>query len=285
MFFPLKSLRETGWLCSFNNVNAGALSFTSSAASAIMMSSFLIESETMMPFAKSLNLYRRIIFFATAATVLLLATVSISIAQSQTKSQRAKKDKGPRAIAVIQWQTDPSGKAVPRLLPVAILDGDKFYDASLYHATPVPMALEADTVYEAQDKGEILGLFTVRSALRTSTESRNWVGLGGWQNVAPKMDWKYDKNRPQTAEVVRGIMQPSPEVLDTGDDRDYNKKRTTVYDEQGKEVPAGGASKDDGPKDRPTLKRPRSDDSPNTTSDDKNSQTNKQKDDPDRPTQ
>jgi hypothetical protein len=240
-----------------------------------MMSSF--QFEPMMRFIKPLNLYRRILFLATAVTALLFTSASIGSAQLPT----SKKDRGPRAIAVIQWQADPQGRAIPRLLPVAILDGGKFYDASLYRATPIPMALETETVYEAQDKGEILGLFTVANALRASTDGRNWIGLGAWENVAPKMDWKFE-NRRESAELVRGIMQPSPEAVDTGDDRDYNKKRTTVYDEQGKEVPAGGTPKDD----RPTLKRPADSPAPTSPSapaDDKGS-AKKKDDDPDRPT-
>ena len=57
-----------------------------------------------------------------------------------------KNEKGPRAIAVVEWQADARGRAIPKLLPVTILDGGRFYDASLYRATPVPMAFASVTL-------------------------------------------------------------------------------------------------------------------------------------------
>src|SRR3954465_10740155 len=104
-----------------------------------------------------MQLYRRIAVLVTVGTLLFSSVAPYAGAQTQNR----KKNAGPRAIAVVQWQTDAKGKAVPRLLPVAILDDGKFYDSSLYKATPAPMALESGTVYEAQDEGERLGYFTV----------------------------------------------------------------------------------------------------------------------------
>jgi hypothetical protein len=172
--------------------------------------------------------------------------------------------KGPRAIAVVQWQTDARGRATPKLHPVTILDDGRFYDANLYRATPVPMALEGGTVYEAQDAGEILGYFTVKGAAHvntqasaatdddSATDNRPWIGVGDWKTASPKLDTY--SNRPQHAEVVRrGIDTINGPIVDenapSADDRSSNKERTTTYDEQGKEQPTGA---DDN---RPTLKR------------------------------
>src|SRR5258708_7437842 len=119
-----------------------------------------------------LNLYRRIAVFETALRVAAgLLCVALLALPGGAQSPK-KKDKGPRAIAVVQWQADGKGLAVPRLLPVAILSEGKFYDAGLYRASPVPMSLLTETVYEAQDKGELLGYFTVKRGFRTSTEDR-----------------------------------------------------------------------------------------------------------------
>jgi hypothetical protein len=68
------------------------------------------------------------------------------------------------------------------LLPVAILVGGKFWDATAYKADPVPMALETGTVYEAERSGSSLGLFTVSSALHSNAVNvvSPWIGTGKW---------------------------------------------------------------------------------------------------------
>jgi len=68
------------------------------------------------------------------------------------------------------------------LLPVAILVGGKFWDASAYKADPVPMALETGTVYEAERAGSSMGLFTVNSALHSKAVNvqNPWIGTGRW---------------------------------------------------------------------------------------------------------
>lgn len=94
-----------------------------------------------------------------------------------------KKEKGPRALAVIEIA--PNGKAA-RLVPITILVGDKWYDAGLYMATPVPMALDSQTVYEGETAGEPAGLFTVNAAQQIGD---NWFGMGTWKpkgSEAPK---------------------------------------------------------------------------------------------------
>jgi hypothetical protein len=254
---------------------------------------------------KPLNLYRR--STALAMTAALLS--SLLLPSSGSAQSPAKKSKGPRAIAVVQWQTDGKGMAVPRLLPVTIRYEDKFYDASIYKASPIPMALEGETVYEAQDKGETVGIFTVKHGLRSSTEDRNWIGIGSWKSAAPKPQTDFSRiNARQSAEVVRGITAPSMGDTDPADsdDRQLQRKKTTVYDENGKEIPAGGKdskdakdgkdtkdgkdSKDDkdGPKVRPTLRRPQQDPPENGGGTDSKGQEKPKPpsgdNDPDRPT-
>jgi hypothetical protein len=86
--------------------------------------------------------------------------------------------KGPRAVGVLQLTN--SGKAT--LIPIAILIDGKFYDASVYKADPVPMALESGTVYEAEQEGDSLGLFTISGALHSKTAGspHPWVGAGSY---------------------------------------------------------------------------------------------------------
>jgi len=89
-----------------------------------------------------------------------------------------KKESGPRALGVVRLTS--SGKAT--LVPIAILLGGKFYDASAYKASPVPMALDSGTVYEGERTGNSLGLFTVSGALHSTTANAEtpWIGSGSW---------------------------------------------------------------------------------------------------------
>ena len=90
---------------------------------------------------------------------------------------KKKKVKGPRAVGLLLLS---DGKAT--LIPVAILVEGKFYDASIYKAEPVPMALEGGTVYEAERAGESQGLFTVAGALhsQSAVSETPWMGTGSY---------------------------------------------------------------------------------------------------------
>jgi hypothetical protein len=81
----------------------------------------------------------------------------------------------PRALGLLQLS---SGKAT--LIPIVIRIDGRFYDASVYKADPVPMALESGTVYEAEQAGDSQGLFTVGGALHSKTagSANPWVGTG-----------------------------------------------------------------------------------------------------------
>jgi hypothetical protein len=128
-------------------------------------------------------LYRGPFLVALLACVALPATLVTAqedrpqITPGERKVPR-KKDAGPRAVAVLQLA--PNGKA--SLVPIAILIGGKFWDATAYKADPIPMALEPGTVYEAEHAGSSLGLFTVNSALHSNAVnvSTPWLGTGAW---------------------------------------------------------------------------------------------------------
>lgn len=183
-----------------------------------------------------------------------LALLQALPASAQLRTTKPKK--GPRAVAVVRWQTNAQGKSVARLLPVVILEDGKYYDASLYRATPRPMALDAGVVYEAQDQGEVLGYFTVSNAAR-NVSTKQWYGLGEWQSATRTIEPEL-RERPQTAEVVKEKDKgTSPIFTAPVDDRDI-KKKTTVYDEEGKEIPEGQVPKDD-EKATPSLKRKQGD--------------------------
>jgi len=131
-----------------------------------------------------------------------------------------KKDAQPRAVALLKLTSN--GKA--SLLPIAILINGKFWDATAYKATPVPMALEPGTVYEAERSGSSQGLFTVSSALHSNSVNVQspWIGTGAWVPAGTE--------KPKTALQAEAV----PAGLDTSEGPPRLTKNPS------KETPAAG---------------------------------------------
>ena len=159
---PRKSFSDTGFSFSSGKVKSGALSLTSMAISPLRS-----------------RLYRRS-SWAVICLLLILGAPKLLRAQS---GRSATKSKGPRATALLQLPEN--GKA--RLIPVCILVEGQFFDAGIYKANPVPMALEGGTVYEAQRTGQPIGLFTVKEVLQQQ-QTKAWIAEGDWEAAgsAPK---------------------------------------------------------------------------------------------------
>ncbi len=83
-------------------------------------------------------------------------------------------DKGPRALGLVQL-SPKGGKG--RLIPIAIMLDGKFYDAGSYKASPVPMALDFETVYEGFHSGVSQGIFTIT---QPGQLNRVWIAEGTW---------------------------------------------------------------------------------------------------------
>jgi hypothetical protein len=96
--------------------------------------------------------------------------------EKPAEKKKAKKIKGPRAVGILELNSNGKGT----LVPVAILVDGKFYDASAYKADPVPMALDTGTVYEAEEAGDSQGLFTINGALHSKSpgSAHPWLGSG-----------------------------------------------------------------------------------------------------------
>jgi hypothetical protein len=109
------------------------------------------------------------------------------IVPGERKAPR-KKDAGPRAVAVLQMA--PNGKT--SLVPIAILINKKFWDATAYKADPVPMALDPGNVYEVEQTGSSLGLFTVNNALHSNAQNTAapWLGTGTWRPAGSEEEAK-----------------------------------------------------------------------------------------------
>jgi hypothetical protein len=112
-------------------------------------------------------LYRKLMQSVTLAMAIVFFSFSI---QAQYRAPQ-KERKTPRAVGVLE--TFKNGSR--RLVPVTFFYERHFYDATFYHATPVPFTLYSETVYEVQQFGKPLGTFTVRSATQNSAM---WFGNG-----------------------------------------------------------------------------------------------------------
>jgi len=116
-------------------------------------------------------------------------------------------DKGPRALGLIQLS--PKGNSPQsnkgRLIPIVIMMDGKYYDAGSYKATPVPMALDFDTVYEAFRTGVSQGVFTIT---QPGQLNHAWIAEGTWLPAGAKAK---EKNKKYSAPVIED--KDAPPVL------------------------------------------------------------------------
>ena len=112
--------------------------------------------------------------------ILALLTI-VAMTASLAPAQSKKKEKGPRALAVVELPAD--GKSKPRLIPITILVNGRFWDASIYLADPRPMALDPGNVYEVERSGKPVGFFTVTE---TRPGKDHWTAFGDWQPESEK---------------------------------------------------------------------------------------------------
>ena len=108
-----------------------------------------------------------------ATIAFLCFTVLCGMAGAQTR----RRHKTPRAIALVEWPA----KGKPVVVPIAILIDGRYYDASIYMADPVPMALEGGTVYEVEQGGEPLGFATLEGAMNSNG---TWTAIAKYQTKA-----------------------------------------------------------------------------------------------------
>ena len=123
--------------------------------------------------------------FLLAVLVVLNVVPNFAQETMPTYGRKAKAPQGPRAVAVLEWTAKG-----PRLIPISLKIDDKFYDAGLYMAQPVPMALETGVIYEIQKMGESLGDFTLEAAQQTPNGA--WVGIGSYESKADQAKKRED---------------------------------------------------------------------------------------------
>ncbi|HMF90443.1 MAG TPA: hypothetical protein VKL40_07350 [Candidatus Angelobacter sp.] len=151
-----------------------------------------------------MNLYRRRTLQASLVVLLAWLAVSGIIAQQRRKAHKL------RATAVLELTTDPTGTMTARIVPITILDEGTFHDASVYKATPRPMAVDIGVVYEAQKSGQAVGYVTIVSAAKDPT----WRGLGRWQVANPPAP---EKSTAPVAAANTGSSDSDRPILRRGD--------------------------------------------------------------------
>jgi hypothetical protein len=175
---PRKSFSDTFLPFSSGKEKSGALSLISMRAS---------------PF--------RSLLYLTAGSVVMLAGLFGQTVLAQSTRREAAR-KGPRALGLLELAAN--GKA--RLIPITVMFDGKFYDGGSYKASPIPMALERDTVYEAVRTGVSQGLFTVGGAYHRGNA---WIADGKWEPVGAAPP----KKRPAEPSAPRDDDQDKPPVL------------------------------------------------------------------------
>ena len=208
-------------------------------------------------------LYRKTTRRAIAASVAVFLAVTICAAQRSpqqsgppsSSASAKKKHPGPRAIAVLEFL--PGGGT--RLVPVALLLDGRYYDASLYDANPAPMAVEPQTVYEAQSFGEPTGIFTITMPKQING---NWVADGTWKPHLA-MDEK------AAADAASKPKTPSNRAVLTNNTADDSRPVLKRAPGSAGDSASGNSQPSQSPNsadsDRPVMKRPASDSSSKPT--------------------
>ena len=231
---------------------------------------------------------------ATLIATLLLVTFSAAqqqhtrnrqTDQAPTTTPSAKKSKrGPRAIGVVEFL--PGGGM--RLVPIALWIDGKYYDASEYGANPAPMALEPETVYEAQSLGEPTGIFTITMPKQVNG---NWVADGNWRPHTAMDDQLAAQAAKEAALKAKSAKSAAVMTGNEDDSRPVLKRAPESSSTSTDSAPPPPASNSD--PDRPTMKRAPADssskptmgpsDEPPAPSSTAKSQTTVDDGDPDRP--
>jgi hypothetical protein len=193
----------------------------------------------------------------------------------------AKPETVVRAVGVYEWTGDMAKPAASRLIPVTLFIDNKFEDAGVYLARPVPMALLTGNVYEVDQSGVPKGTLDLafsRHFVPTETATTvpfddGWFGYGKFIPPAP----------PKKSTLKPSKTLPVINAMDDDDKPHFSSKSATPGSGgAAANVPPTSASTTAPPDDpdRPTLHRGASSSSGQTASAD----TTAPAADPDRPT-
>ncbi len=151
----------------------------------------------------------------------------------------------------MEW---PAGGGSPRVIPVAILVDGHFYDASIYRADPIPMALDPGNVYEVEQSGESVGLVTLTDARQAKNGA--WLADARFQSH----EQLASARRPRETPSASATVQEGPPKLRRGKGRsapESTPQPTSKPEPQPSPEPRG-------PDEPPVLRRPPSETQPET---------------------
>ena len=172
----------------------------------------------------------------------------------QAKSSRL------RAVGVLRIDS----KGVARLFPVVFYADGKYYDARLYQANPVPLAISGNIFYQAEKDGHPEGSFTVQTAMHTSTQ---WWAEGLWKpggagNAKPPGPDRQPADSDRPVLHRRSASASEAEAADADPDRPVLHRSSSPPSTPGKSDTAGGQRPADAAEraeerdpNRPTLRR------------------------------
>ncbi len=170
-------------------------------------------------------------------------------AYAQRSTQRRK---GPRALALVEW---PAKGGSPRVIPIFILVDGRYYDASIYKADPVPMALEPGNVYEVEQSGESIGLVTLTTARQATNGA--WLADARFQTNEQLAAARKPRDTAPKSSTIEG----PPKLRrgggrSGGDQRPTSMPPTSTSSTKPSDSPPQTTGSDD---DRPVLRKPASD--------------------------
>jgi hypothetical protein len=182
----------------------------------------------------------------------LLLALCLAVSLGAAAQSTARKAKGPRALALVEW---PAKGGEPRVIPVVILVDGRYYDASIYKADPVPMALYPGFVYEVEQSGASIGMVTLTGARQASNGA--WLAEARFQS----------SEQLAALAAARRPRDVTPKSATVGDDRptlrrggrrsgrDRTPEPASAPEPRSEPQPAG----DDAP---PVLRKPASENPP-----------------------
>ncbi len=164
-----------------------------------------------------------------AASILLASSWLAAQGPVTQYGRKPKADQGPRALGLIQLS--PKGNK-GRLTPIAVMMDGKFYDAGSYKATPVPMALDFDIVYEGFRTGVSQGVFTIT---QPGQLNHVWIAEGTWfpaGTKAPEKSKKYSAPVIEDKDAPPVLHRRSEKAASDGGSDSKDKDRDKDKDQQ-----------------------------------------------------
>lgn len=160
------------------------------------------------------NRYRKLLLGITLALFAGLAAQAQYTGQAKTSRMRA--------VGILT--IDAKGTA--RLFPVTLYTDGKYYDAGLYQASPVPLAIAGDIVYQVQKNGDPQGNFTIQNVVHSPTQ---WWAIGNWRPAAAPGEKAAKPSKPR-AEVDPDrpvLRRPAPAASASTASADSHSPSTT----------------------------------------------------------